>query len=230
MEDFPPQVLLRNIPPGYNALYIMETISNMMEEGHSKGLVDPSKIIVRNDHAFLHFDDADDAKKAQKHLNAYKLKNAIISAILLVDEEVNDSIDHELKKSKGPELSDKDFPAPPVTEKQEQSEKQEIKEMNTVPDTTILSSILKGLEGCESILDVDDEKPARVKKPIMHFCVECNTERSHTIQECPALRHKMRFSKCPYCQTTGHILFAKYPGKKELICPLAISKGRHFKY
>lgn len=114
-----------------------------MEEGHSKGLVDPTKIIVRNDHAFLHFGDVGDAKMAQQHLNAYKLKNAIISAILLVDEEVDDTMDRELTKIKGAALSDKDFPELPVAEQPEKKEIKAIPEANT--DATILSSNMKGL-------------------------------------------------------------------------------------
>lgn len=225
-RDFPPQVLLRNIPGGYDHFYIMETISSMIEDGHSKGLVDPIRIIVRTDHAFLHFDDVHDAVQAQKHLNQYKFKHAILSAHLLEDMEV---VDQTLPESEIKPPSDKDFvpiPMPP----REKKEVKEIKKSEGHPHFNILDSIMKGLDGCDDFLD---EKPVEVKKVVKtvnHFCAECGFERPHTIQECPSLRHKTRNSKCAYCLGMGHILFAKYPGVKELICPVAIAKGSAFKY
>lgn len=222
-RNFPPQVLLRNIPGGYDHFYIMETISSMIEDGHSKGLVDPIRIIVRTDHAFLHFDDVHDAVQARKHLNQYKFKHAILSAHLLVDEDM-EVVDQALPESEIKPPSDKDFvpiPMPP-------QEKKEVKEIKKpAGEHNILNSIMKGMEGCDDFLN---DNPVEVNKPVAHFCVECGCERPHTIRECPSLRHKTRNSKCSYCLEVGHILFAKYPGIKELICPVAIAKGSAFKY
>lgn len=217
---FPPQVLLRNIPVWHDHFHTMEVISDMMKDGYSKGLVDPTRIIVRADHAFLHFGDVHDAMRAQKHLHHYKFNHAILSAHLLVDENMVD-VGQELPEPKTQVPSEKDFPIPsPV-------EKKEIKKSGGPPQFNILDSILKGLEGCD---DLFLEKAVRVKKPVNHFCAECGFERSHTIQECPALRYKTRNSKCSYCLEVGHILFAKYPGKKELVCPVAIARGGAFNY
>lgn len=229
-RDFPPQVLLRNIPAGYNHFYVMETISSMIEDGYSKGLVDPLRIIVRTNHAFLHFDDVHDAVEAQKHLNQYKFNHAILSAHLLVDEDM-EVADQALPEPETKPPSDKDFvpiPMPP----QEKKEVKEIKKKKPeVAQFNILNSIMKGLEGCDDFLN---DKPVEVNKPVnklvAHFCVECGCERPHTIRECPSLRHKTRNSTCSYCLGVGHILFAKYPGVKELICPVAIAKGSTFKY
>ena len=228
MEErgFPPQVLLRNFPRGYDHFFIMETISGMIEEGHWKGLVDPTNIVVPDtDHAYLHFDDVHDAVQAQKHLNQYKFKHAIISAILLVDEDmVTDQVLPE-PVIKAP--SDKDFVPMPSHEKREIKEN---KKSEGASEFNILNSIMKGLEGCDDFLE---KKPVEMKhavKSVNHLCVECGFERPHTIQECPSLRYKTRKSKCSYCLEIGHILFAKYPGRKELICPVAIAKGGAFKY
>lgn len=229
MEErrFPPQVLLRNIPGGYDHIFIIETISAMMKDGYSKGLVDPTRIIVRTDHAFLHFGDVHDAVRAQKHLHCYKFKHAILSAHPLVDDHMVE-VGQELPQPQIP--SDKDFPMPPPvekTEKMEKMEKMEIKKSKGPPQFNILNSILKGLDGCQDFME---EKPVEMKKPVNHFCAECGFERPHTIQECPALHYKTRNSKCSYCLGVGHILFAKYPGSKELICPVAIAKRSSFKY
>lgn len=219
--DFPPQVLLRNIPGGYDHFYVMETISSMIEGGYSKGLVDPTRIIVRTDHAFLHFDDVHDAVQAQKHLNQYKFKHAILSAHLLVDKDM-EMADQALPESEIKPPSDKDFVPIPMP----LQEKKEVKEIKKpAGEYNILNSIMKGLEGCDDFLEVN--------KPVAHFCVECGCKRPHTTRECPSLRHKTSNSKCPYCLGVGHILFAKnrmHPGIKELICPVAIAKGSAFKY
>lgn len=219
--DFPPQVMLGNIPPGYDHYYLTDTISSMIEDGHSKGLVDPIRIIVNIDHAFLHFDDVHDAARAQKHLNKYKFDNSILSAHLLVDENVDKALPEPEFYVCGKPPSDKDFvPMPP------QEKKGFLKKgIKKSTGQNILNSIMKGLEGCDDFLN---DKP--VEANVAHFCVECGGERPHTIQECPSLRHKTRNSKCSYCLQVGHILFAKYPGVKKLICPVAIAKGSAFKY
>jgi hypothetical protein len=233
-HDFPPQVLLRNIPTGYDHLFVMATISGMMEEGYPKGLVAPTRTIVRTDHAFLHFDDAHDAVQAQKHLNKYKFNHAILSAHLLMDERM--VTDQVLPLTAIKATSDKDFVPMPSQENKENKEIKENKENRENKKSegpqhfNILNSIMKGLEGCDDFLE---EKPVEVKKvvrPVNNFCVECGFKRPHTIQECPSLRHKTRNFKCSYCLGMGHILFAKYPGVKELICPVAIARGGAFKY
>jgi hypothetical protein len=224
-REFPPQVLLRNITVGHGHIQMMEIISGMMKEGYSKGLVDPARIIVRADHAFLHFGDVHDAVRAQKHLHHYKLNHAILSAHLIVDENMVEA--EEVEEPKSHVTLAKSFPMLSPVEKIEKKEKKEINKSGDLPHFNILDSILKGLDGCDDFLL---ENPVEVKKPVKHFCVECGFERSHTIQECPALRYKTRNSRCSYCLEVGHILFAKYPGKKELVCPVAIAKGGAFKY
>jgi len=130
-REFPPQVLLRNIPLGYDHFYLKEKISGMMKDGHSKGLLDPTRIIVRTDHAFLHFGDVHDAVRAQKHLDHYKFIHAIVSAHLIV---TGNEVQAEGVNEPKPQVpSEKDFPKPSPVEKMkikkkiQKKEKEEIK-------------------------------------------------------------------------------------------------------
>ena len=226
--EYPPQVLLRNIPRGYTHVFVMETITEMMKAGYSKGIVDPTRIIVRTDHAFLHFVEPYDAVKAQEHLHNYKFLHAILSAqLLLNDADKWDMEQHIVDKGEQESNvpSDKEFPVPEVKPIEE---KNVDKGFKGSAQCDILSSILNGLEGCDDIME--EEKPVKAQKPTTYFCVECGNNRTHTLAECPNLRQKTRHSTCSYCKKVGHILFAKYPDKKVLVCPVAIARGSAFKY
>ena len=157
-RKYPPQVVLQNIPPGHTTYFVQNALYKMIQEGHSKGLVNPVRIIVRNTHAFLHFNNVEDAVAARKHLNNYKFNYAILYARLLVDDDMVD-MGQQFMKTDNNVPADNDFPPPPLVRKKTITSK------TTSPSQyNILSAIMKGLEGCDEFME--EKKPIKVPEPV----------------------------------------------------------------
>jgi hypothetical protein len=219
-----PTVLVQNMLPNTPVATKLD-LEKLLERGFDHGHVAWEKIVCPVDygaynvstHGYVYYNDAEDASRVQQYLHGMKVAGTLISAILILPDDT--TLTAPIKKKNDEVLLAYDmFPDLPQSDKSDKSDKSENYNIFDImeEDTSWLT---------EETVKIPI-KPA-VKKEINRnkFCLECNTYRHHETFECPSLRSKVRNQKCPYCHSTGHILWAKYPVKnrKFIMCPKARS-------
>jgi len=215
-----PTVLVKNMLPN-TPLATKLYLEKLLESGFDDGHIAWEKIVCPIDygnfnvstHGYVYYNDAEDASRVQQYLHGMKVAGTIISAILILPNDT--TLTAPIKKK-----SDEVFLAydmfPDILEVVPHSDKSE---NSNIFD--IIKEDISWLTEEEAKIPI---KPA-VKKEINKnkFCFECNAYRPHETFECPSLRLKVRNKQCSYCHSTGHILWAKYPTHKCLMCPKARS-------